>query len=225
MIERERFQEYTGKNPNELTRAQLKALENEMQNPMPGILSDEYLDFKLWCEDMPSRQECFADLIEKLVPLENGKKLLEVGAGRTARLSRLLAERGYQMTGMDPLLEVGGAPDEETDAGKSVYANVECIQAAFDYQTANLTGFDCVVAQEPCEASEHVIRAATEQGVPFIMVLCGVPHRLISGEMPEDVYAWYEYLQEIAEETATLIYYPLYGKSKTAVMIGLKGGA
>lgn len=221
MIEREKFEEYASENPNELTREQLEAIRNEMKHPVPGIISDEYLDFKLWCRHMPSRQECFADFIEKMFPLEHGKKMLEAGAGRTARLSRLLAEKGYQMTAMDPLLEVGGAPDAEADQDKAAGARVERIQAAFDYRTVDLTGFDCVVAQEPCEATEHVIRAATGQGVPFIMVLCGVPHKLISGEMPEDVYAWYDYLQEIAGEAAVLIYDPLYGKSKTAVMICL----
>ncbi|MCM1246110.1 MAG: class I SAM-dependent methyltransferase [Roseburia sp.] len=212
MEEKEKFEEYRRQNPNELTDKQFAAVLDEMEHPKAGLISDEYLDFKLWCKGMPSRQEAFADFISKWLAPDRGKKILEVGAGRTARLSRLLAAKGYQMTGMDPQLEIDSS---EEDAK----TNIRRIRAAFDYQTADLTEYDYVVAQEPCEATEHIVRAATEQGIPFLMVLCGVPHSLISGEMPEDVYAWYDYLQEIAGEDVSLLYLPLYGKSRTAVMV------
>lgn len=32
---------------------------------------------------------------------------------------------------------------------------------------------------------------------PFVIALCGTPHRLTSGEMPQIAWQWYEYLSNI----------------------------
>lgn len=42
-----------------------------------------------------------------------------------------------------------------------------------------------------------------------MMSLCGVPHKLISGEMPKDVKEWYTYLQSISYQQIKLRYIQL----------------
>ena len=69
-----------------------------------------------------------------------------------------------------------------------------CCQEAFHYENTDVSGYDAVIAQEPCEATEHIIRACLMATKPFIISLCGIPHALISGEMPETLNEWHEYL-------------------------------
>lgn len=181
----QRIKLYKELNPNELTPQQLKKLEIELQTPGRNEMTDEYLDFKLWSQGFPSRQEIFADFIAKKLRGSKNAKILEVGCGRTGRLSRFLSEKGFLMTAIDPNLEVQSS------------ANIEFIKDRFDYKKIDLTKYDYVIAQEPCEATEHIIRACIAQNKPFIISLCGAPHKLISGEMPKDVYKWWEYLVNI----------------------------
>ena len=167
--EKQRIEWYKQLNPNELTTRQFQKIEHEMKYPKPNTISDEYLDFQLWCKGFPSRQESFANFIAKKLSKKEGTKILEVGGGRTARLSRMLSEKGFYMTCIDPNLEMKNA------------SNIECIKEKFNYKKFDLTKYDYVIAQEPCEATEHVVRACVNQHIPFMMSLCGVPHKLISG--------------------------------------------
>lgn len=178
---------YRLNNPNELTPSQFQKLEIEIKQPQPNTISDEYADFKLWRSGYPSRQHLFKDLLSSQFRKKNISKILEVGCGRTAKLSKLLASEGYDVTCIDPKLEI---PEDS--------ANLKGIKDVFDYQTFDLSGFDFVVAQEPCEATEHIVRACINCNVPFIISLCGVPHTLISGETPDNVYEWYGYLLKIS---------------------------
>ena len=89
--------------------------------------------------------------------------------------------------------------------------SLQAIKSEFDCRTASLAGYDLVIGQEPCEAAEHIIRAGLEQNVPFIVALCGTPHRLISGEQPEDVWEWYHYLEQIDPAHTQMKAVKLYG--------------
>ena len=202
--ELQRIEEYKKINPNELTPKQFKKIEHEINYPDPEIISDEYLDFKLWLRGEPSRQEKFAKFIVK--KLRKGSKILEVGGGRTGRLSRILSEEGFIMTCMDPKLEM-----ESTE-------NVEFIKGVFNYKRTDLSNYDYVIAQEPCEATEHIIRACVKQKKPFIIIPCGVPHKLISGKNPKDVNEWYEYLINIDSKGIKLRYLKLDSISTTPMI-------
>lgn len=195
--ELQRMQLYKKLNPNELTLQQFLKLEQEIKKPDTKTISDEYFDFKLWYNGYPSRQENFATFIAKKLSENEGAKILEVGGGRTARLSRILSEKGFKMTCIDPKVEL------TSDNG------IEYIKGKFDYKEFDLSIYDYVVAQEPCEATEHVVRACTNQNIPFMMTLCGVPHKLISGKMPKDVNEWYGYLVNIASGKVKLRYIEL----------------
>ncbi|MDO5408529.1 MAG: hypothetical protein Q4F28_14570 [Eubacteriales bacterium] len=236
-MELEQLVQYRADNPNELTKEKLDALEQEIRHPREKVLSDEYLDFKLWCRGYPSRQEAFAEYVEQGLKVERSSSVMEVGGGRTGRLSRILAGKGYHMTCMDPKLEGDGAYrlselgdgeyglSEQRDGayGSLVQrdgepGSVRFVREAFDYRSTSLAGYDWVIAQEPCDATEHIIRACLEQGVPFFVALCGVPHRLISGEMPGDVWEWYEYLHHIDAERTGYEILKLYGMARVAVI-------
>lgn len=171
-------------NPNELSPKQFIELEKEMRKPMrSGTISDEYVDYLLWSRGIPSRQELFADFLAKKLPANIN--VLEVGGGRTYRLSRILSQRGYHLTCVDPKLELGGSDE------------VKLIKEKFNCRTFDLSPYDYVIAQEPCDATEHIVRACLNQNVPFIISLCGVPHKLISGKMPASAEEWYDYLVSI----------------------------
>ncbi len=190
----EKFQTFRTQNPIEFTQEELERVERDILMPRKGVASDEYVDFLLWCEDLGSRQKCFAEFVEKVFPVSEYPKLLEVGCGKTARLSKILAKHGYQMTAMDPKVERFATEKD----------GVGCIADFFDWKKTELAEYDAVVAQEPCEATEHIVRACVNQKKKFVMALCGVPHKLLNGEWPQDAYAWYQYLQEIGGDACVL---------------------
>lgn len=79
---------------------------------------------------------------------------------------------------------------------------VKTIQEAFNYQTFDIDSYDCVIAQEPCEATEHIVRACMNKNLPFVIVLCGVPHDCIDGKKMNDVFEWYGYLKGLTLQKA-----------------------
>ncbi len=201
-----KIEEYRKENPNRLAAEQLVSLEQEILHPRKGIISDEYLDYKFWCQGLPSRQECFAAYLKDEILPPRELRILEVGCGRYAKLSVLLKGWGHVMTCMDPRAE----PVED--------AEIVVRREAFLYENVELKDYDYVVAQEPCDATEHIVRACTGRGVPFAIVLCGVPHERIGGGMPKDVYEWYACLAGIDPVHTRLDYVELYPKMRVAVI-------
>lgn len=195
--EMQRIKVYKNLNPNELTTQQFLDLEKEIKSKKSNIISDEYVDFKLWLRGLPSRQESFASFLAKKLPKDNKIKILEVGCGRTGRVSRILGELGFDVTGIDPKVEILSS------------GNTKFIKEKFDYTKFDLSKYDFVIAQEPCDATEHVVRACISKRVPFLMSLCGVPHKLINGYMPKDENEWYEYLLNISIKDMKLRYLSL----------------
>jgi len=177
------FERYISKNPNELSKEQILNLEHEIKHPDPNTISDEFLDFKLWCIGYPSRQERFAEYLAN--KLTSKTKILEVGCGKTARLSRFLSQKNFYMTAMDPKITLS---DCDT---------VTFIKDSFN-KSFDVSMYDYVIAQEPCDATEHIVRACTACNTSFIMSLCGVPHKLLSGKMPKSSEEWYNYLTTIS---------------------------
>lgn len=201
-----RLASYKKNNPHELTPQQFSELEEYFKSPESNTISDIILDFLLWCRGLPSRQERFSQFLSKKLPKTEGLKVLEVGCGRTARLSRFLTERGFNMTCIDPLLDL------------SYCIGFTGICDSFDYRTFDLSNYDFVIAQTPCDATEHVVRACLNQNKPFIMTLCGVPHKLISGGIHADVYDWHNYLLNISHNELKLRYIELDPLSSTALL-------
>ncbi len=206
MLELLRLDAYKCQNPNELTIQQLQKIETALKHPERKNFDDEILDFKLWCMGLPSRQEKFAEYLSKRLPKEQGLKVLEVGCGRTARLSRLLAKNGYVMTCIDPELDL------------SYCTEVKGIKGKFNYKKIDLSPYDYIVAQEPCDATEHIVRACVQQNKPFMISLCGTAHKMISGETPKDYEEWYQNLINISPESMKLRYLKLDPLSITPLL-------
>jgi len=209
----EQFQDFRKENPLDFDCVQMKKIESDIRMPRDGVVCDEYVEFILWTRGLKSRQEYFAEYVTTLFPVEQYKNLLEVGAGSTARLSGLLSEKGYQMTAMDPQLAPGRVKSEQ----------VRCRSDFFIFGRSEIDAYDAVIAQEPCEATEHIIRACTAVHKDFVISLCGAPHQMINGEMPEDVYEWYFRLKKIAGKECTLAVPELIPGYESWVMIGRFG--
>lgn len=188
-VQKRRLEEYKKRNPNELTEEQFKKIEEEMENPKEGMISDEYFDFKLWNLGFGSRQEYFAKYVTTRLVRNNAKRVLEVGCGRTCRLSKILEEKGFAMTCINPKVEFS-----EKEKGQQIVIKNQ----KFDY-TYDLSNYDYVIAQEPCDATEHIVKACVKQKKPFIILLCRSPHALICGKQMKDVFEWYQYLRNISE--------------------------
>jgi uncharacterized UPF0146 family protein len=165
----QRLKDYMQKNPNELSQQQFKQLEKEINHPDLASMSDEYCDFLFWCRGLPSRQERFAAFAAQHLPKIDGLRILEVGCGRTARMSRFLSDKGFDITCIDPQLDL------------SYCKGFKGIRDKFHYRRFDLSDYDFVIAQEPCDATEHVIRACLNAKKPFMISLCGQEHRAISG--------------------------------------------
>lgn len=209
----EQFQDFRKENPLDFDCVQMKKIESDIRMPRGGVVCDEYVEFILWTRGLKSRQEYFADYIETLFPMNQYGKLLEVGAGITARLSSLLSEKGYQMTAMDPQLVPERVKSEQ----------VRCLSDCFIFGQSEVDHYDAVIAQEPCEATEHIIRACAAARKDFVISLCGAPHQMIDGEMPEDVYEWYFRLKRIAGKECVLVVPELIPGYESWVMIGRFG--
>lgn len=192
----EQLKDYLRENPLQFTEEQKQKIIMDVVSPRSGIVCDEYVEFRLWSRGLKPRQEYFADYVEEHLPLSRYPKLLEVGCGAVPRLSVLLNDRGYTMTAMDSRLE--------TDTASAKLLKIRGRKELFHYETTDLSGYDAVIAQEPCEATEHIIRACLAAEKPFIISLCGTPHTLISGEEPETVQDWYAYLSGLIGEKGTV---------------------
>lgn len=209
----EEFRIFCDENPLEFDTHQFERVKDDIQNPRDGIVSDEYVDFILWSKGIKSRQECFAEFVERKFPLAKYPEMLEVGAGRNARLSSLLSQKGYRMTAMDPQIRLFHKVNE----------SVKYIRESFTYGKTDIAEYDAVIAQEPCEAAEHIIRECVKMRKDFVVGLCGTPHKLINGEMPADVYEWYRYLEAIDKENCMLTTPNLIPGYVSCVIIGKFG--
>ena len=189
----ELLNKYRQENPNLLDDAGFNKIVFDIMVPGTDFVYDEYLDFLLWCNGKPGRQENFLNFLKTAIfPIcPKYQKILEIGCGKHARLSTALADGGFAMTCVDPILE-----------NKSLYNIITAINISFDYrddfclQLASSNDF--VIAQEPCDATEHIVRACEITQTPYFVILCAVPHLRSDNIMPKSVWDWYNYLRTCA---------------------------
>ena len=91
-------------------------------------------------------------------------------------------------------------------------------KSKFNHKKFDLSPYDFIIAQEPCDATEHIVRACIAQNKPFINSLCGVTHKAISGKMPKNTNEWYTDLQNISPNQIKLFYISLDPISTTAIL-------
>ena len=207
------FEKFCVTNPYDFSEEEFEKVRQDIEHPRKSVVFDEYVDFNLWTRGLKSRHTYFADYISEQLPINKYKKLLEVGCGRNPRVSRLLEQKGYIMTAMDSVISCEYMMEQKGDIANGdgneervrKASNVTYIKAEFDFTKTDISEYDAIIAQEPCEATEHIVRACVEQKRDFIIALCGVPHVLINGEEPQNVAEWYDYLEEIGGENGFII--------------------
>ena len=216
------FKKFYEQNPYDFSEEEFNKVRVDIVNSRNGIVHDEYVDFSLWLKGLKSRHSYFIDYVIDKFPITKYKKILEVGCGRNPRVSKELLKRGYIMTAIDPRISnynktVISKKDERVDAK----TNVNYISSEFVFGETDISVYDAVIAQEPCEATEHIVRACVSEKKDFIISLCGTPHRLVSGKMPKDLNEWYDYLEEIGGENCFIINSKMIPGYFCPVMLGL----
>ena len=181
---KETFTQFKELNPLEFSERRMQLAENDFYRPRHGLVSDEYVEYVLWAEGTPARHEQFGEFLLPTIKANGWRSLLEVGCGEAALLSRYLYDRLCNDVSIT-------AVDQSEITCR--HPKIRLMQKTFT-GAEDLTGYDAVIALDPCEAAELIVKACTEQNVPYCVVLCGVPHRRLTGELDEDAYGWYAYL-------------------------------
>lgn len=141
---------------------------------------DEIIDFIDLRSGNYTRWEAFARYIETRYIVQRYISVLDVGCGPFADLSIKLAEKGYDVTSIDPRIE-------ET-------SRLKIIKGLFDFESTDVKRYDLIVGLEPCEATEHIIRSAVANKKAFAICLCGIHHEGIDGKVFETYDEWVNYL-------------------------------
>lgn len=178
------FIRFIEENPLRFSAQRMAIARKDFYGHRHGTASDEFADYVLWAEKSPARHEHFGAFLLPLIKENGWCAILEVGCGETALLSEYLYQElgdNVTITAMDQCDIKCGDP------------SVKIIKHKFT-GTENLAEYDAVIAQEPCEAAELIVKACTEQNVPYCVILCGVPHTRLTGVLDDDVYDWYAYL-------------------------------
>ena len=182
------FFKYVRINPNHLTEDQFNLILLDLIRHHKGVLHDETFDFLMWQEGRPGRQELFYEYIKTHYRDFFGKNVLEVGCGRTDKLSSMLSKY-FSMTAMDPTLEICNDP------------KVTHVKDFFT-QATPISNYDLVIGLEPCQATEHIVRSCVNNNKPFIVLLCATPHNGLNGKIFHQriflrAKSWYKYLASI----------------------------
>lgn len=201
------LENYIKENPNDLDKEEIERLKKFWKYARDGVIIDEAVDYLLWLQCDSSRAEQFANYVMKKINVNN-VKILEVGAGKTAKVSQILSKKGAIVTCIDPKLQP-----------KKIKGNIKCIKKKFDYKEFDISPFDYVIAQEPCEGAEHVIRACKKANKLLIMTLCATPHKTISGKQFATYKGWHAYLKNINPENLILKYESWDLNCKTSVIL------
>lgn len=180
------FAKFTEDNPFKFSELRMELARKDFYGQHRGTVSDEFADYVLWAERSPARHEKFGTFLLPIIKDNCWKSILEVGAGENVLLSLFLHNmlgENIKITAMDKCRIICDN------------SSINIISREFT-GTEDLTDYDAVIAQEPCEAAELIIRSCTEQSVPYCVILCGVPHKRLTGVLDTNAYEWYAYLLE-----------------------------
>lgn len=182
----EKFLQFISENPLRFSKKRLKIALDDFYSKRKGLITDELAEFILWEKGLPARHKHFGDFLLPYIQANEWNSILEVGCGEAFLLSKYLYK---ELNGKTDFTVIDICEFTEDDS------NITLLRTEFTGEE-NLSQYDAVIAQEPCDAAERIIKACTEQDKPFFVILCGVPHRRLTGELDNDVYKWYEYLLE-----------------------------
>ncbi len=167
------------------------------------IIDDEVFDFLVECEliNNESRQASYLKYLRKKYPNLSQYKVLDVGAGRTCLLSKLLTRRCKEVVAMDPKIRLS---DEQLT--KAQILGIKNPFVCDDFMSNNngtdIQKYDLVLGLEPCDATEHIIRQALKYDKQFNISLCAAPHKSLEGKNFTTYQQWYKHLAQISREVA-----------------------
>ncbi|MDR0850036.1 MAG: hypothetical protein LBN07_00950 [Christensenellaceae bacterium] len=190
---------YININPRQLSETEIQVLIEDFEAIKSGELdvpSELLYDFFAFGKLVPSRHTTFADDIASKYPAERFLRVLEIGAGKQCLLSKTLVKKGYYVTSMDPQILI----DENRAAKKGFIVTKDyfrCDEFSPDSIGTDISSYDLIVAQQPCGATEHIIRQCLKNNKPFEIKLCGDAHPHLSGEEDDTLEEWYNYLSSI----------------------------
>lgn len=166
-------------------------------------IDDEVYDFLVQCHLVKNepREDIFMRyLLAKYVSFR-GKHVLDVGAGRVCALSNVLAKKGAKVTAMDTNIRQDSKILQKVKI-TGIKKLFVCDEFSKTGTGTNIQRFDLIVGQEPCDATEHIIRQALKYNKPFDISLCASPHKSLDGRTFETYEQWYEHLAGISNEVS-----------------------
>lgn len=196
---------YLKANPERFNNDEKKLFYSKLNNWLCGVdksIDDEVYDFliaeKLYHGE--SRVNAFGNYLTQKYSVDKYKNVLDVGAGRMCRLSKFLAEKGYNVEAIDPNIRLTNAEAKAMGIARISKSKFLCDEYANNGKGTNISNKDLVVALEPCGATEHIIRQCLIKDLPFAVVLCYQNHNALNGQIFETPEDWYRYLKSISEE-------------------------
>ncbi len=182
----------------------LMGLQNYLDSKTITI-DDEVFDFLVQQKLVQNepREKSFEKYLIKKYESVNGLNILDVGAGRTCTLSKILATDGAKMTAMDVNIRICN-DDLRRMRIKALKNFFRCDEYSKNGRGTDVKNFDIIVGLEPCDATEHIIRQALKYDKPFDVCLCVAPHKGLNGLMFGSFEEWYNYLKSISKEVTIL---------------------
>lgn len=182
----------------------VKQFESYLNNNLKSnVVYDELIDFIDLKTNRKTRWESFARYIETRYNCKEYKNILDVGSGVNPLLSLELKKKGYNVTAIDPRIELNN--------------EIKCVKALFDYEKTSVLEYDLLVGLEPCMATEHIIRSSLLNDKPFAISLCATPHDSLSGKKFKDMEEWWNYLLSITDDKAYLDRRMILGKEHAII--------
>ncbi len=152
------------------------------------------------------RQEKFANKVLERIQGKKISKILEVGAGAVPFASICLADKGYDVTAIDPKIRKDGFPDE-------VIARLGVTQIGKDYTgNIDLSEFDLIIGQNPCPVTPDIVKNSVEAGKSYFVEFCAceIPEGYPKSDSYNDemVFSmWREYLENKYDSHTTDVTY------------------
>lgn len=196
---------YLKRNPERFTREEknkfMLQLEDFVSKSDDIVIDDEIYDFLIDCGIVKSkkREINFTSYLHDKYKHLHFNKVMEVGAGRMCKLSKELKKFGNSMYAIDPNIRL-----TEREA-KQIGINISkkkfiCDEFSNSGHGTNIKNMDLIIGNEPCNATEHIIRQSLKYDKPFDIALCASPHDSLDGKQFSCYEDWYEYLQSISKE-------------------------
>lgn len=166
------------------------------------FIDDEVFDFLVstGIAQKNNREEDFLSYLNSKYGVIRFHKILDVGAGRMCKLSKILARYGNSMYAIDPNIRLSANEAKNLNIKGIMPQKFMCDEYSKNGKGTNIKHYDMLVGLEPCDATEHIIRQGLKYDKPFDVLLCAVPHKALNGKTFKSAQEWQEYLLSISSE-------------------------